>query len=137
MPPVTCLMICDTCSGATRAVADDCRLDLLDDLGGLENGLLVAADVDLAVAGGNLGRHRVANAAEMLVAGAQQQHQLIGIADRNCRFDHQQTRRHAGRRRGDRGKMLLPTIPNCREFGTSTGDRSRRKCLPANELQLL
>ena len=31
---------------------------------------------------------RIANAAQMLVAGAQQQHQLIGIADRNCRFDH-------------------------------------------------
>ena len=30
----------------------------------------------------------IANASEMLVAGTKQQHQLIGVADRNCRFDH-------------------------------------------------
>ena len=85
--------MCVTCSGETAPVAADGVLDLLDDLGGLENGLLIAADVDLAVAGGNLGRHRIANASQMLVACAQQHHQFVGVADRNRRFDHQQTRR--------------------------------------------
>ena len=93
-PPITCWMMCDTCSRRHEPVAADGRLDLLDDLGGLEDRLLVAADVNLAVAGRNFGRHGVADATQMLVAGAQQQHQFVRGADRNCRFDHQQTRQH-------------------------------------------
>ena len=55
----------------------------------MKNSLLVAADVNLSVAGRNLGRHRIADAPQMLVARTQQHHQFIGAADRNRRFDHQ------------------------------------------------
>ena len=91
-------MMCAHLLGRHDAVAADGRLELLDDLGRLKDRLLVAADVNLAVAGRDLSRHAVADAAEMLVAGAQQQHQLVRDADRYCRFNHQQTRRHTGRR---------------------------------------
>ena len=49
---------------------------------------IVATDVNLAVASGYLSGHRVANASEMLVARSQEHDQLIGGADRNCRFNH-------------------------------------------------
>src|SRR5262249_5408028 len=52
--------------------ASDRRLELLDDFSGLEDRLLVAADVDFAVTSGNLGRHTVANASQVLVACAEQ-----------------------------------------------------------------
>jgi hypothetical protein len=68
----------------------------------LEHGLLIAADVDFPVAGGDFGRHRIADAPQMLVARTQQHHQFIGAADRNCRFDHQKTRRHRARIRSIR-----------------------------------
>ena len=79
--------------GRDGAVAADGGLELFENLGRLEDGRLFAADVDLVVASGNLGRHAVANAAQMLVASAQEQHQLVRGADRDCRFDHSERRR--------------------------------------------
>ena len=82
-----------TCSGVTAPSRPTVVLELLDDLGRLKDRLLVAADVDLAVAGRDFGRHAVADPSQMLVARAQQQHQLVRGADRYCRFNHQHTRR--------------------------------------------
>ena len=98
--------------GRDGAVAADRVLDLLDDLGGLENGLFIAADVNLAVAGRNFGRHRIADAPQMLVARAQQHHQFIGGADRNRRFDHQKTRRHTRPPLWFPGKCAISTTIN-------------------------
>src|SRR5690606_34909754 len=86
----------------SRYVADDLRhvgrgyrillqhggFELLEDRGGLQHCLFLAAQMDLALAGCNPSRDRFANLPQMLIRSTQELNQLIRISYRDRRFNH-------------------------------------------------
>ena len=64
--------------GRDRAVAGRQLLELLEDLRGMRDGLVLAFDVNPVVAAGDRDAERVSDLAEMLVAGPEQSQQRLG-----------------------------------------------------------